>query len=940
MQHACGLREHLAWPFFDAGHRTLAADLEAWARRNLGAAEHDDVGAECRSLVASLGRAGWLRACVPARDGGLREALDARSLCISREILAYHEPLADFAFAMQGLGSGPISLAGSPEQRERYLPRVVAGTALAAFALSEPNAGSDAAAIEAAATRDGSGYVLHGEKTWISNGGVADFYVVFARTGEAPGSRGISAFVIDADAPGLHVTGRIETIAPHPLASLRFEGVRAGQDCLLGTPGEGFRLAMRTLDVFRTSVAAAALGFARRALDAAVDHASARRMFGQRLLDFQLTHAALADMATAVDTSALLTYRAAWTRDVAGGRATREAAMAKLVATESAQATIDRAVQLFGALGVTRGNVAERLYREVRALRIYEGASEVQRMVIARETIAGHGRAVAGGERMAGTTLVDTFVRDHLPPPDQWPELRFDLPELQYPRRLNCVVELLDRHVAGGFGARRAVVTPALSLTYAGLLERVNRYAHVLRDDLGLIAGNRVLIRGYNNATTAALWLAVVKAGYVAVTTMPMLRAKEITDVATLARVDAVVCDRRLAADLASAAERCRYLTRVIYSHDDAPEGLDVRAARQPTTFEAADCAADDPCMIAFTSGTTGRPKGTVHFHRDILAACDTFPPSSFGAHREDLFCGTPPLAFTFGLGQLLLFPLRAGAATLLVEAPAPDALLAAIAEYGATICAAAPTAYRAMAPLAAKYDLHSLRACVSAGETLPVATRTLWRDATGIDIIDGIGSTEMLHIFLAASGADIRPGATGKPVPGYVARVQDDDGNPVPVGAVGRLAVQGPTGCRYLDDPRQTQYVRDGWNLTGDAYSMDEDGYFWYQARTDDMIISSGYNIAGPEIEGALLMHPAVAECAVVGLPDEERGQVVSAFVLLRDGVTGDDRLASELQDFVKAQIAPYKYPRRVVFVDTLPRTETGKLQRFKLRAQTAAAS
>jgi 2-aminobenzoate-CoA ligase len=540
---------------------------------------------------------------------------------------------------------------------------------------------------------------------------------------------------------------------------------------------------------------------------------------------------------------------------------------------------------------------------------------------------------------MAESAHVDTFVRDHLPPREQWPDLRFDLPELQYPERLNCAVELLDKHVRDGFGDRRAIVTAERSLTYAELLAEANRFAHVLRDDLGLVPGNRVLVRGYNNATTAALWLAIMKAGCVAVLTMPLLRAKELTDVATLARVDAAICDARLTAELGLAAERCTYLGRAILSNTDAADGLEARAARKPATFASVDTSADDPCIVGFTSGTTGKPKGTVHFQRDVLAVCDTFPPSSFAATRDDVFCGTPPLAFTFGLGQLLLFPLRVGATALLVEAPAPDALLRAIAEHGATICGAAPTAYRAMAPLTAKYDVRSLRACVSAGEALPIATRTLWRDATGIDIIDGIGSTEMLHIFIAASGASIRPGATGKAVPGYTARIQDDDGNPVPPGTVGRLAVKGPTGCRYLDDPRQTTYVRDGWNLTGDAYVADEDGYYWYQARTDDMIISSGYNIAGPEVEGALLAHSAVAECAVVGLPDEERGQLVNAFVVLREGFTGDDTLIAELQEHVKKQIAPYKYPRRIAFVATLPRTETGKLQRFKLREDAVTA-
>ncbi|MBV8370149.1 MAG: benzoate-CoA ligase family protein [Candidatus Eremiobacteraeota bacterium] len=539
---------------------------------------------------------------------------------------------------------------------------------------------------------------------------------------------------------------------------------------------------------------------------------------------------------------------------------------------------------------------------------------------------------------MTPTAHADTFARDHLPPREEWPEFLFTLPELQYPERFNCAAELLDATVAKGLGARPAVLTPQRRLTYDELLAEVNRIANVLRDDLGLVSGNRVLLRGFNNEVTAACWLAVVKAGCVAVTTMPLLRAKELTDVVNAAQVTHAICDLRLSEELQNALPACPTLGTVVFSHDDRPSGLAALAARKPETVDTVPTAADDVCMIAFTSGTTGRPKGTMHFHRDVLAICDTFPPSSFAPAPEDVFVGTPPLAFTYGLGGALLFPLRAGAATALIEKPSPEALLGAIQSFGATVCFTAPTSYRAMAPLAKDYDLRTLRACVSAGETLPVGTRTLWEDATGVRIIDGIGSTEMLHIFIAASGDEIRPGATGKPVPGYVACVLDDDGKPLPPGNVGRLAVKGPTGCRYLADPRQREYVQHGWNLTGDAYLLDEDGYFWYQARTDDMIISSGYNIAGPEVEGALLEHPRVLECAVVGAPDEARGTIVKAFVVLRDGV-GDATLVAELQEFVKARIAPYKYPRAIEFVSELPRTQTGKLQRFKLRTAEAKA-
>jgi len=531
------------------------------------------------------------------------------------------------------------------------------------------------------------------------------------------------------------------------------------------------------------------------------------------------------------------------------------------------------------------------------------------------------------------TAHIDTFARDNLPPRDQWPELIFDIPAVRYGHRLNCVVELLDNTVAAGHGERAAIRSPAGVLTYGSLLALVNRIARVLCEDLGLVPGNRVLLRGPNNPMMAACWLAVVKAGCIAVATMPLLRAKELKPVIDKAQCNAALCDINLRDEMELVRAQCPALGPTLYFNVDTPDSLDTLAAAKPDQFPAAQTTAADVCIIAFTSGTTGVPKGTMHFHRDVMAICDCFPRSCLFPRSDDIFCGTPPLAFTFGLGGLLLFPMRFGASTLLIEKLTPTALLSAIEQYRPTVCFTAPTFYRQMASVAFDYDIASLQRCVSAGEALPLPTRQLWEKETGIQLIDGIGATEMLHIFISAAGEHIRPGATGKPIPGYRACVLDEEGNPLPAGEVGRLAVKGPTGCRYLADERQKSYVYNGWNLTGDAYLMDTDGYFWYQARTDDMIISAGYNIAGPEVESALLLHPAVAECGVVGVPDDERGQIVKAFVVLKKEYAPGPQTAQDLQDFVKQTIAPYKYPRTVEFRDALPRTETGKLQRFKLR-------
>jgi 2-aminobenzoate-CoA ligase len=526
---------------------------------------------------------------------------------------------------------------------------------------------------------------------------------------------------------------------------------------------------------------------------------------------------------------------------------------------------------------------------------------------------------------------VDTFARDNLPPRDQWPEFTFTLPELRYPARLNCVNEFVDKWIAAGEGDRVAIISPAETWTYAQLAERINRIANVLTRDLGLVAGNRVLLRAPNTPMAIAAYLAVIKAGGITVATMPLLRAKELSYVVAKAKIELALCDARLADDMEKTRPLARDLQRVVYWGNGELEGLMAKPSYE--TFTACDTASDDVCLIAFTSGTTGEPKGTMHFQRDMLASADSYSKYVLQPNRDDRFIGSPPLAFTFGLGGHVLFPFRIGAASIQLESAPPDMLLPAIAKYRATICFTAPTAYRAMLPKLGEHNISSLRKCVSAGEALPKATFDAWHTATGLKILDGIGATEMMHIFIGSPENEIRPGATGRVVPGYEAKVIDDEGRDCAPGTVGRLAVRGPTGCRYLADARQTAYVRDGWNITGDTYLMDADGYFWYQARSDDMIISAGYNIAGPEVESALLAHPAVAECGVVGVADEERGQIVKAYVVLRPGENGDAAMARALQDHVKATVAPYKYPRAVQFVGELPKTQTGKLQRYELR-------
>jgi 2-aminobenzoate-CoA ligase len=542
-------------------------------------------------------------------------------------------------------------------------------------------------------------------------------------------------------------------------------------------------------------------------------------------------------------------------------------------------------------------------------------------------------RTTHPSEERAPSAQTDSYVRDRLPPQSLWP----DLPELEalgYPPRLNAAATLLDAWVANGEGDRIALRFDGGKWTYRELMERANRIANVLVHELDVQPGNRVLLRGPNTPMLVASWFAVLKAGAVCVATMPLLRAREIAAIVDTAAISLALCDSRVRADCDRAQAEFGRLERIVPFQSEDSDGLEARMSRASPVFETVATAADDVALIAFTSGTTGKPKGTVHFHRDILAICDTYARHVLRLTPDDICCGSPPIAFTFGLGGLVLFPMRIGASSLLLEQGSPPMLLEGIARHGASVSFTAPTAYRAMAGLIGEASVASLRVCVSAGEHLPAATFELWKQATGIEILDGIGSTEMLHIFIGSPAGEVRAGSTGRVVPGYRARIVDDEGRDVAPDAIGHLAVQGPTGCRYLDnEERQRAYVRDGWNYPGDSYRRDADGYFWYQARTDDLIVSSGYKIPGPEVESALLEHHAIAECAVVGLPDEERGQRVSAFVVLREGHRPGEEMRRLLQDFVKAQIAPYKYPRTIEFVASLPRTETGKLQRFRLR-------
>ena len=529
---------------------------------------------------------------------------------------------------------------------------------------------------------------------------------------------------------------------------------------------------------------------------------------------------------------------------------------------------------------------------------------------------------------------IDTFARDNLPPVDQWPEFNLDF--FDYPDHLNAAFELTDKMVSAGFGDNTALIGNGRRRTYKELTDWSNRLAHALVEDLGVKPGNRVLIRSANNPAMVACWLAATKVGAVVINTMPLLRAAELRKYIEMAKIDFALCDSRLSEEMRACEEDFpKLMVKEFDGTSNHDAELDQLALEKPVQFHSVKTGRDDVALLSFTSGSTGEPKATMHFHRDLMIVADGYAKEVLNVSETDVFVGSPPLAFTFGLGGLAIFPLRFGAAATLLEDASPPNLIEIIQKYKATVCFTAPTAYRVMLQAMDEgANLSSLRAAVSAGETLPAPIYEDWKAKTGKPMLDGIGATELLHIFISNRFEDHKPACTGKPVTGYEAKVVNEQGQDVPEGEIGRLAVRGPTGCRYLNDNRQKLYVIDGWNITGDSFSRDSEGYFHFAARNDDMIISSGYNIAGPEVEAALLAHEVVSECAVIGIPDEERGEIVEAHIVLNGEKIGDQTLTKALQDHVKSIIAPYKYPRSIIYKKTLPKTQTGKIQRFRLKA------
>ena len=865
----------LQLPFFDDSHRTLAARLAVFCEETVAPALR---GAEADPLAAGRDA---IRMC--AAEGLLARlvtepAPDLREVCLVREALAARSGLADAVFAVQGLGSFPVLRAGGEAVRTHYLPRVASGEAIAAFALTEAEAGSDVRAIRTVARADGPDYVLDGSKTLISNAGIADYYVVFAQTGTertpARARSQLSAFVVDAETPGLRVLRQIPLMAPHPIGELALDACRVPCRHRLGAEGDGLKIALTTLDRFRPSVGAAACGLAGRAIQEALGHVGQRRQFGQTLSTFQATKLAVADMQTELDAARLLVYRAAWLTDRGQERVTREASIAKLFATEAAQRIVDRSVQLHGGLGVVRGVPVEQLYREVRALRLYEGTSEIQRLIIADHLLGRDDQKSEDPGRSDDRTIGQSINRpmacsftDHRPPVELWPERIYTLPELQYDPRLNLAAALLDIHVEHGCGDSVAVVHGAARLTYAALQRMVNRIGNGLRTH-GVKPGSRVILRMPNRPEFIATWLAVQKIGAVCVSTMPMLRARELTYVIRDSEAGLAVVAEELLEEMEHAVEASATpptLVTVAGGAEGRPGGqtLEALMAASGEELQPHLVDRDDPAIIAYTSGSMGQPKGASHAVADILASADTYAKRVLGATSTDVFGGHPTLAFTYGLGAGLVFPLRVGGSTVLLDRFSPEALLDLTAREHVTVLSCGATTYKLLLQvpdLERRFDLSAVRLCVSAGEPLPKSVHDEWLERTGIEVLDGLGTTEMFHIFVSARPGDRRAGSIGQAVPGYEVRIVNEALEEVPRGTPGLLAVKGPTGCRYWRKPvRQREYVRNGWNVPNDICIQDADGFLWYQCRNDDLIISAGYNIAGPEVEGVLLEHPAV---------------------------------------------------------------------------------
>jgi len=903
----------LAWPFFEDRHRRLAPALDAFAARMH--LSHDDTEASCRAAVRALGDAGVLAPCCVLEEGG---RFDVRSLALSREVFARHDPLLDFAFAMQGLGTGPISLFGSQQQREGYLPPVMRGERLAAFALSEPQAGSDLAAIATSARREGADWILDGQKTWISNGGIADHYVVFAKT-----DAGLSAFIVNAGTPGLEVSARIAVIAPHPLASLRFSGCRVRGDALIGNPGQGLRIALGTLEIFRTTVGAAALGLARRALDEALERTCTREISGRKLADYQLTQARLADMALQVDAAALLVYRAAWAKDSAGGRITREAAMAKLYATEAAQQVIDAAVQLFGGAGVVSGGIAERLYREIRALRIYEGTSEIQKLVIAGTLTKERQEAKPPEGFMLDATRI---ARERLR--GVWPQ--------------RVATDYLDRWAtekpdATALVAWRLDEEREVRLTWKELATRTAAMAAAL-ENAGVRRGDVVSFQLPSWWEFVALYLACVRLGAIANPLMPIFRKRELSFMLRQAEARVFVAPAKfrgfdhaaLARELAAEMPGMRLL---IVGGEGA-DSLELALERADTAKYArgARLQPDDVTQLLYTSGTTGESKGALHTSNTLLCAVQAFAPRmKIGA--DDVIFMPSPLAHQLGFCYGMLMSLQLGVPLVLSDIWRAARAAQLITDNGVTFTFAATPFLADLAGLVAeKQKLGRLRLFASSGAPIPPAVAQAGHEKLDLAVAASWGMTECGSITVTPPDGSRATESDGSALPNGEVRIVGSDGRELPRGEMGALQVRGASlFCGYLKRPQLYKLDADGWFDTGDLARMDAEGYIRICGRSKDVIIRGGENIPVVEVEAALYRIAEVADAAVVAMPDPRLQERACAFVTLRAGALLD--LSAVWRRLAAEGFTKHFWPERLEILAEMPRTATGKIQKFVLR-------